>query len=85
MNKLKFICFSILFGAVIHSGFGVFQALETLQKFSSDGIPGLNLLRPAWEKVVLEKKVPMDVVQRVPLKQYDVNISKQLSNYYRVL
>jgi len=31
MNKVKFICFSILFGAVIHSGFGVFQALETLQ------------------------------------------------------
>ena len=31
MNKVKFICFSILFGAVIHSGFGVFQALETIQ------------------------------------------------------
>ena len=31
MNKIKFICFSILFGAVTHSGFGVYQALETLQ------------------------------------------------------
>ena len=31
MNKIKFICFSILFGAVIYSGFGVYQALETLQ------------------------------------------------------
>ncbi len=31
MNKVKFICFSILFGSVIYSGFGVYQALETLQ------------------------------------------------------
>ena len=31
MNKIKFICFSILFGSVIYSGFGVYQALETLQ------------------------------------------------------
>ena len=31
MNKIKFICFSILFGSVIYSGFGAYQALETFQ------------------------------------------------------
>ena len=31
MNKIKFICFSILFGSIIYSGFGIYQTLETIQ------------------------------------------------------
>ena len=31
MNKIKFICFSILFGSIIYSGFGIYQTLEAFQ------------------------------------------------------
>ena len=29
--EIKFICFSILFGSIIYSGFGIYQTLETIQ------------------------------------------------------